>query len=245
MKDRVASLKILLAWSSERILIAATMPCNSSVRIRQRVDHTDAASLQETLVSAKKTSSAFNCAMVSSRSVLLSECNLFFSPIAFSCLCKVACNVFNSAFLVAINVSKAFCFWPSSPFDFSTSATNASYMLFKIPWIWLDCGAKSPKGLLPTCSRFRPLPEPYETTASGWLMKRRMACTSSAGVLSSTALFCSTCSMSAAMLCSCASRMVSRRPAFLSFFAAPAPVRTVIADSKAPMHCSFSARSLL
>mmetsp|Transcript_64284 Transcript_64284/g.162953 ORF Transcript_64284/g.162953 Transcript_64284/m.162953 type:complete len:290 (-) Transcript_64284:214-1083(-) len=210
------------------------MPWSSSVRRRLRWAHWLALVRQVSLVSAKKISSASSCSLVSSRLALLSAKSLVLVALSIVCDCKVSCNASNSAFLVSINAAKVFAFFDSSAFDFSKSEAKVSYMPFRMPWICVDCGAYSPKGLLVICAALTP-PRRPPMKSSGRSTK---FFTASRSVLDTELATCGrvrTARTPATTLRSWASRVVSRKPFF-----APAPESTLIAASSAPKHCSDS-----
>mmetsp|Transcript_76986 Transcript_76986/g.198254 ORF Transcript_76986/g.198254 Transcript_76986/m.198254 type:complete len:261 (-) Transcript_76986:761-1543(-) len=137
----LALAKIVCASGLVRIFSASAMPTSSFVRSRERTDHSSDLTLQPCCVSSKKTSSAFSCALVSSRSVVVSASFFVLSASSLWCLSSVSCSVASSSFFVAMSSSYDFCFPASSPLPCSISPANASYMPFRMPWICVDCGA--------------------------------------------------------------------------------------------------------
>mmetsp|Transcript_121795 Transcript_121795/g.191183 ORF Transcript_121795/g.191183 Transcript_121795/m.191183 type:complete len:298 (+) Transcript_121795:622-1515(+) len=134
----VAFAKIFCADSLVNTLIAASMPCISSVRKRVRVDHSLAFVWHASFVSAKNASSAFNCSTVSSFNTSLSFSCFVFEASSLSCFCNVACKVSSSCNLVAMSSSNDFWLSASPALSFSKSAVKASYIPLSMPWICVD-----------------------------------------------------------------------------------------------------------
>mmetsp|Transcript_69357 Transcript_69357/g.181775 ORF Transcript_69357/g.181775 Transcript_69357/m.181775 type:complete len:352 (-) Transcript_69357:242-1297(-) len=135
------------ASSLVRISRALLMPRISSSRRDLRVPHSVALLSQDSLVTSKKSTSAFICASVSSYSCVDSASIISASALAFSAAFRVSWSSLSVSCFAAMKASKSRFLVASPSLAVSRSSVKVAYMSVRMPVMVADCGEYLPFAL--------------------------------------------------------------------------------------------------